>query len=69
MPKLLQDKLIDTKRVLELVEQELVRAWTKHPGEFNNAHEGHSVLREEVDELWDASMPSGGIFPRFRRSD
>lgn len=32
---------------------ELIRAWSKHPGQFNNAHEGYAVLKEEVDELWD----------------
>lgn len=43
----------DLRRVLQLVERELVKAWTKHPGEFHNAHEGFAVLKEEVDELWD----------------
>jgi NTP pyrophosphatase (non-canonical NTP hydrolase) len=43
---------LDTSRrtTLEEVRQELVRAdaW---PG-FNSAHEGYSILMEEVDELW-----------------
>lgn len=32
---------------------EVRRAKAKHPGEFNNLHEGYAVLLEEVDELWD----------------
>lgn len=31
---------------------ELLRAEKEFPG-FNSAHEGHSVLREELEELWD----------------
>lgn len=27
---------------------------TKKYGPFNSAHEGHSVIEEEFDELWDA---------------
>lgn len=48
-----EEKMPDLRRVLQLVELELVKAWTKHPGEFHNAHEGFAVLKEEVDELWD----------------
>lgn len=48
-----EEKLPDLSRVLRLVEKEIVRAWTKHPNEFHNAHEGYAVLLEEVDELWD----------------
>ena len=53
MSKDIQQKLVDMRRVIRLVEQELIRAWTKHPGEFHNAHEGFAVLKEETDELWD----------------
>lgn len=38
--------------VMHQVGQELLKAMAKHPP-FNSAHEGHSVLREEVEELWD----------------
>lgn len=31
---------------------ELYKAMTKHPG-MHSAHEGHSVIREELEELWD----------------
>lgn len=31
---------------------ELARAEAKHPS-FASAHEGHSVIREELEELWD----------------
>lgn len=33
---------------------ELHRAKQKFPVLFHNAHEGYAVLKEEVDELWDA---------------
>lgn len=47
------EKIVRARRVLALMEEELVKAWTKHPGKFHNAHEGHSVIAEEFDELWD----------------
>lgn len=34
------------------IEKELKFAIANYP-EFNSAHEGYSVLAEEVDELWD----------------
>lgn len=37
---------------LAQVKTELLRAMTKHPP-MHSAHEGHSVIREELDELWD----------------
>lgn len=49
----LDEKLWDVRRTLRLVEEELVRAWRKHPGTFQNAHEGYAVTLEELDELWD----------------
>ena len=43
---------VEVSDVLESVFQEVSRAESKFPP-FNSAHEGHSVLREEVEELWD----------------
>lgn len=42
----------DFDKVMCDVIAEVDRAERKFPG-FNSAHEGHSVLREEVEELWD----------------
>lgn len=53
MTKLLEDRISDLDKVLTLVRAELLRAWTKHPIPFHNAHEGYAVLQEEADELWD----------------
>lgn len=36
----------------KLVEEELVRARTRH-GRITTLHEGYAVLLEEVDEFWD----------------
>jgi hypothetical protein len=38
--------------VMAAIQDELVKANAKFPG-FNSAHEGHSVIREEFEELWD----------------
>lgn len=48
-----EQKIRRLDRVLTIIREEVVRAWTKHPGQFHNAHEGFAVLWEEVDELWD----------------
>jgi len=37
------DKIVD----------EMQRASEKHP-KFNSRHEGYAVIKEELDELWDA---------------
>ena len=37
---------------LQRIREEVGRAIAKYPP-FNSAHEGYSVLAEEVDELWD----------------
>lgn len=39
-------------KALGLLREELLRAMTKH-APMHSAHEGHSVIREELDELWD----------------
>lgn len=40
-------------KVLTMVRAECERAITKHKGKMNSPHEGHSVIAEELDELWD----------------
>jgi NTP pyrophosphatase (non-canonical NTP hydrolase) len=40
-------------RFQSFVTKELVRARTKHPTPQSTLHEGHGVLQEEVDEVWD----------------
>ena len=42
----------DIPKSVERVLEELNDARQKYP-EFNSAHEGYAVLKEEVDELWD----------------
>jgi hypothetical protein len=37
---------------LAAVRREYIRAIEKFPP-FNSSHEGHAVIREEMDELWD----------------
>lgn len=46
--------IIDEKlnAIFDDIDEELVSALTKFPP-FNSAHEGFSVLNEEVDELWE----------------
>jgi hypothetical protein len=36
----------------EAVRAELARARAKYP-DFHSSHEGHSLIREELEELWD----------------
>lgn len=38
---------------IELARLELARAQVKFPG-FHSGHEGYAVIREELEELWDA---------------
>lgn len=37
-----------------LIDDELRAARMKHRDNFHNLHEGYAVLKEEVDELWEA---------------
>ena len=39
-------------KIVNLIEEELERASDLFGG-FNSMHEGHSVIQEEFDELWD----------------
>jgi len=42
---------------LKLIENEFYRASELYSN-FNSTHEGYAVLKEEVDELWDAIKKS-----------
>lgn len=42
-----------TDEAMVFIRSELVRAQAKFPG-FHSGHEGWAVIREELDELWDA---------------
>jgi hypothetical protein len=44
--------MLSIDSILDAVRAEVTRAESKHRP-MNSAHEGHSVLREEVEELWD----------------
>jgi hypothetical protein len=48
--------------VLENVKSEVLRAINRHGG-FASAHEGHSVIREELEELWDEVKANCGYDP------
>lgn len=39
---------------LDRVASELNRARAKHPKPINSAHEAYAVIREELDEFWQA---------------
>ena len=41
-------------KIVSEVESELSRALDKFPAAFHSGHEGYAVIREELDELWDA---------------
>lgn len=41
------------RRLLDAIEEELDRAYTKHGAEPWGRHEFYAILKEEVDELWD----------------
>lgn len=42
------------ERVIRVIETELQRAYRKHGREPWGRHEFYAILKEEVDELWDA---------------
>lgn len=45
---------IDRARIIETVSAELDHAYAKHGREQWGRHEFYAILKEEVDELWDA---------------
>jgi hypothetical protein len=54
--------------VLAEVRAELFKAMTKHPTPFHSPHEGHSVIREELDpELWSHVTGDTGRSPEARK--
>lgn len=48
------------KKSLNLIESEYNRASNLYPN-FHSNHEGYAVLKEEVDELWDAIKKSKDV--------
>ncbi len=55
------------QRIFGDVNDELFRA-TGSFKPFHNAHEGYAVVKEEVDELWDA-IKTKGIAPEVIRKE
>ena len=62
MPQSLADKTELLDFTLAHIREELVRAFAKH-APMNSPHEGHSVIREELDELWDHVKADTGQSP------
>ena len=52
--------------LLAEVGKELFKAEAKH-APMNSAHEGYSVIREEMDELWDEVKQDTGGTPNARK--
>ncbi len=42
-----------------IVEQELAKARSKHPGGMNSPHEAYAVIQEEVEEFWELVKKDG----------
>ena len=49
---MMANETIEIHDIMEAVQRELVRAMDNFPS-FNSAHEGYSVILEELDELWE----------------
>jgi hypothetical protein len=45
---------MERKEIIEAIEAELERAYTKHGCEQWGRHEFYAIMKEEVDEVWDA---------------
>lgn len=52
--------------LLEEVSMELASAKNKH-APMHSPHEGHSVIREEVEELWEHVRADTGTSPKARK--
>lgn len=53
-------------RVCSAVYYEVIKAMDKH-APMHSPHEGHSVLREEVEELWEHVKADTGRAPEARK--
>lgn len=56
----------DVYRLCRETGDELLRAMSHHPP-MHSPHEGHSVIREELDELWDHVKADTGTTPQARK--
>ena len=45
---------------LSLIKKELIQAKILYP-DFHSNHEGYAVIKEEIDELWDAIKKEKGV--------
>lgn len=63
---LLTEALKTPKAVADAL-AELRGARRTHPQDFNSAHEGFAVLKEEVDELWDEVRTKDRDFQQMRK--
>lgn len=52
--------------ILAAIRAEALRALSLH-APMNSAHEGHSVIREELDELWDHVKADTGYSAEARK--
>lgn len=59
----LDDKLED---IIDMLRNEVAVAMRKHRS-MASPHEGHSVIREELDELWEHVRADTGTTPAARK--
>ena len=48
------DSVVRRRAIVEAISKELDRAYSKHGRQQWGRHEFYAILKEEVDELWDA---------------
>lgn len=48
----MSERQLQIRNYLDRIEHELNRAHRLHPTPMRSMHEGHSVIREEFEELW-----------------